>query len=141
MNQMVGALVSGGWLVGEGGDFGRYRAVDTGHPRAAGFDDVMARMFSFIEQAGIFDPFAVSALPALLEGAGLIDIGVDNASPPVRGADPMAVMFETSWKRFDLALTQRGIITEAEAAVRSAAHHDPSFSFSSGAVSAWGRRP
>jgi SAM-dependent methyltransferase len=141
MNQMVGALVSGGWLVGEGGDFGRYRAVDADHPRAAGFDDVMARTFSFIRQAGIFDPFAVSSLPALLERAGLIDVGVDDTSSPVRGGDPMAVMFETSWQRFDGTLTTRGVITEAEAAGRSAAHHDPSFFFHSGAVSAWGRRP
>jgi hypothetical protein len=141
LNQMVGALVSGGWLVGEGGDFARYRAVDADHPRAAGFDDVMGRTFSFIRQAGIFDPFAVSSLPALFEGAGLVDVGVDDASPPVRGGDPMAVMFETSWQRFDGPLTTHGVITEAEAAVRSAAHYDPSFSFYSGAVSAWGRRP
>jgi 2-polyprenyl-3-methyl-5-hydroxy-6-metoxy-1,4-benzoquinol methylase len=139
MDQMASALRSGGWLMTEGADFGQYRSVNERHPLALVFDSVMSRTFSFIKDAHIFDPFIAKFLPRLLEDAGLEHIEVEMDTTAVQGGEPMAVMFETSWQRFDPVLTARGILTEAEAAVRHEAHHDPTFAFRSGAVAAWGR--
>ena len=85
----------------------------------------MPRTFSFIKDADIFDPFAVRSLPRLLSDAGFEAIRVDDAILTVSGGEPMAVMFEMSWQRFDTALKTHGVITEEEIAVRHAAHHDP----------------
>ena len=141
MSQMAGALRPFGWLLGEGGDFDRYRAASRDHRLATVFDAVMPRMFSFIKDADIFDPFAVRSLPRLLSDAGFEEIQVDDAILTVSGGEPMAVMFEMSWQRFDSALKTHGVITEEEIALRHAAHHDPSFSFTYSAFAAWGRRP
>jgi len=105
------------------------------------FDAVMSRTFVFIRDADIFNPFVASSFVSLLGGAALNDVGVDDESVMLQGGGPMAVMYETSWQRFDAALAAHGVITEQEAAARHAAHHDPSFSFTDGAIAAWGRRP
>ena len=44
-------------------------------------------------------------------------------------------------QRIDPALKTHGVITEEEIALRHAAHHDPSFTFTYSAYAAWGRRP
>ena len=141
MSQMAGALRPLGWLLGEGGDFDRYRAASRDHPLATVFDTVMPRTFSFIKDADIFDPFAVRSLPRLLSDAGFEVIQVDDSILTVSGGEPMAVMFEMSWQRFDTALKTHGVITEEEIVLRHAAHHDPSFSFTYSAFAARGRRP
>jgi SAM-dependent methyltransferase len=140
MSRMANGLRPMGWLLGEGGDFGRYQAATSEHPLATVFDRVMSRTFSFIKDADIFDPFAAPSLPHLLSDAGLEDIGVADEIVTVSGAEPMAVMYETSWERFDGVLKKQGVITDEEAAARRAAHYDPTFSFSYSAFAAWGRR-
>jgi SAM-dependent methyltransferase len=140
MSRMANALRLAGWLLGEGGDFDRYRAVTVDHPLATVFESVMTRTFSFIKDADIFDPFAAPLLPHLLSDAGFEDIGVDDEVVTVSGGEPMASMFEMSWERFDDVLKRQGVITDEEAAARHAAHYDPTFSFTYSAFAAWGRR-
>jgi SAM-dependent methyltransferase len=140
VQQMVDALVPGGWLLAEGADFERYRAVDKSDPLAAVFDHAMSKTFSFIKAAGLFDPFVISSVPALLERMGLVEIAVADESI-IWGGSPEAAMFETSWEAFDPVLSANGVLADQEIAVRHAAHENSTFSFTSGAFAAWGRHP
>ena len=140
MSRLTHALRPGGWLVTEGADFNRYNAVDRGHRHAAAFDAVMHRLFSFIKEADIFDPFVGPSLRTLFEAAGLEQIEIEQASTIGHGGEPMSVMFELSWQRFDPVLMDKGLITQDEAMARHEALLDPHFSFSYGSVAAWGRR-
>jgi SAM-dependent methyltransferase len=140
LSRMTGALRPGGWLVAEGADFNRYNAADRGHRHAEVFDSVMFRTFSFINDADIFDPFLGTSLGMLFEAAGLEQIEIEEASTTGRGGEPMSVMFEMSWQRFDPVLIDTGVITQDEATARHEAFLDPAFSFSYGFVAGWGRR-
>ena len=100
----------------------------------------MSKTFSFIQSAGIFDPYVVSSLASVLATVGLVDIAVADESI-IYGGSPQAMMFETSWEAFDAVLSANGVMTGQEVAVRSAAHRDSTFAFTAGAVYAWGRHP
>jgi SAM-dependent methyltransferase len=139
LSRMTGALRPGGWLVTEGADFKRYSAVDRGHRHSEVFDSVMYRTVSFIKKANIFDPFIGRSLGTLLEAAGFEQVEIEEANSIGRGGEPMTVMFEMSWQRFDPVLFGKGVITQDEATARHEAFLDPAFSFSYGSVAAGGR--
>ena len=102
----------------------------------------MHRTFSFIKDADIFDPFAVRSLPCSLSGAGFEVIQVDDSILTVSGGEPMAVMFEMSWQRFDTALETHGVITEEEIVPRYTQRTTTrGFSLTYSAFAAWGPSP
>jgi SAM-dependent methyltransferase len=140
LSHMVDALRPGGWLIAEDTAFGEYRATNSTDELATEFDSVMSRTFAFIAQADIFDPFINASLRSAFEGAGLEQVIVEELSLPLRGGDPMAVMFAKSWQRFDPMLIEQGVISSAEASARYDAHLDPARTFSYGSVVATGRR-
>ena len=138
--RMAEALREGGWLLAEGGDFDHYASANADHPSASMFDSVMARIVAYIKEADIFDPAIATTLPTLMRDAGLDAIEFEAIDIPTAGGEPMSLMFEMSWHRFDPLIISRGIITEEEAALRHEAHLDPTFVFTYGNVGCWGRR-
>ncbi len=140
VRRMADALRGGGWIVVEGGDFGHYACTDADHPFRSVFDSVMARIVTYVKEAEIFDPTIATTLPTLLHDAGLDAVEYEAIDIPTAGGEPMSLMFEMSWTRFDSLLIARGIITEEEATLRHEAHLDPTFVFTYGNVGCWGQR-
>jgi SAM-dependent methyltransferase len=141
LRQMVASLRYGGWVLVEGADFSRFESVDKQHPQAATFDTAMRKLLSFIDSAGIFDPFIGPTLAARLEAVGMEDIGTEDVGQTIQGGTPMARMLAMSWQRFDSTVMERGIITDEEVSGRHAALRDETFTFEYGGIAAWGRRP
>jgi SAM-dependent methyltransferase len=137
LSRMIGALKVGGWVMIEEPDFSSYEAADPSHPLSEAFTRQVRGVFERVTQSGLFDPYLGRRTRALLESAGLTQVGAEGTAWLWRGGEAEARAHQLSLP----ALIRAGVCSEEDANDIERALTDPGFTFVGYTVfSAWGRR-
>jgi SAM-dependent methyltransferase len=142
LRRLLDAVRPGGWLFVEEADACSYGAADPGHPRAAGFDRRTRALWTALQARGPIDLGFGRRVPALVEGLGVRDLGLDGVTLTGRGRGPAARFGQMTDALLRGRLVAGGVLTEEDFDELYRAYDDPSFWFLGLTVfGAWGRRP
>ena len=137
VDRMIASLKVGGWIMIEEPDFSSYQAADPDHPMSEGFTRMVRDVFGRAAGSKLFDPYFGRRNRALLEQAGLSEIGNEGTAWLWRGGEAEAREHQLSLP----VLAKAGICSEQEREDLEKALTDPDFTFVGHTVfSAWGRR-
>jgi SAM-dependent methyltransferase len=137
LDQLVGALRPGGWLLIEDYDWTSYGTV----PSSEGIERVANATLEFMSEAG-FDPFFGRRLLGELEARGLADAGAEGRVLVMKSDHPGAAFYQLSLVSLRDALAERGTVTAEEVDAALAEIDRPELSMVSPTmVAAWGRSP
>ncbi|MFC3456165.1 class I SAM-dependent methyltransferase [Amycolatopsis speibonae] len=136
LDRMVSWLAPGGWLVVA--DAFDLAATSTAHPRYAAFHEAL---YQTLDAQTSTRPSWGRGYPEPLVRRGLIDIGVDVITEPVRGGEPYAQLLHESLGRLRPLLRTQGA-DESELDAVLAQLRDPGFwDLGYALVIAKGRKP
>ena len=137
IDRMIAALKIGGWLMIEEPDFSSYAAADPHHPLSEGFTRMVQQVFGRAARLKLFDPYFGRRSRAILEHAGLAEIGNEGTAQLWRGGEAEAREHQLSLP----VLVKAGVCSEQESEYLERALTDSSFTFVGHTVfSAWGKR-
>ena len=134
---MVAALRPGGWLLLKEPDF--FPVYTSPSPL---YVDFMVAMVNTVVAASGRDCFWARALPTLVAGQGLTEVGGEGDIALLHGGSPIAELFQLTGEQIrDKMLAAGGISAERfEAAL--ALLDDPTFwAFAGAGIAVWGQRP
>jgi SAM-dependent methyltransferase len=143
LRRLVSAVRPGGYLLVEEADgFASFGAVDSGHPRATGFDRRTRVLWANLKARGTMDLDFGRRLPSLFDGLGIRDLGHEGVTLIGRGGDPMARFNQMNGELLRERFVASGVLTEADFDELNQAYEDRSFWFVGFTLyGAWGRRP
>jgi SAM-dependent methyltransferase len=143
LRRLVNAVRPGGYLLVEEADgFASFGAVDSGHPRATGFDRRTRVLWANLKARGTMDLDFGRRLPSLFDGLGIRDLGHEGVTLIGRGGDPMTRFIQMTDELLRERFVAAGVLTEADFDELNRAYEDRSFWFVGFTLfGAWGRRP
>ena len=109
LDQLVGALKPGGWLLVEDYDWTSYGT----DPVSDTLERVRGATLEFMSEAG-FDPYLGRTLFSALERRGLADVSAEGRLLAMHTDHPGAAFYRLSLVSLREAIAQRGTVTEAE---------------------------
>jgi SAM-dependent methyltransferase len=135
--RMVAALRPGGWLLLEEVDF---FPVYTSTSQL--YVDFMVALTGTVVAASGRDCFWARALPALVAGQGLAEVGGEGDIPILQGGSPIAAFFQLSGEQMRDRVIASGALSAERFNAAMALLDDPTFWACAGAgIAVWGRRP
>ena len=142
LRRMTAPVRPGGWLVAEELDNGIAEALDPAHPLSEVFDSGTRRRIELTRAAGIMDLRLGKVLPGYMEALGLVEMGNEGVARVFHGGDPFSMMWMQTWRRIDIALIDKGMLTQSEAADMCRPYEDSTFTYRAQLMqSVWGRKP
>ncbi|MFN2638308.1 MAG: trans-aconitate 2-methyltransferase, partial [Gemmatimonadaceae bacterium] len=133
---MVAALRPGGWLLIEEVDF---FPVYTSTSEL--YVDFMVALTETVV-AGLGDAFWARALPALVAGQGLAEVGAEGDIGVLQGGSPIAEFFQLTGEQMRDEVVSSGALSAERFDAAMALLEDPTlWAFAGAGVAVWGRRP
>ena len=140
LERLAGALLSGGVLLAEEGDYGLYQYG--GRPNADELTALAHRALQAVTQAGVMDAFLGRRLPAMLADRGLELLGAQVDTPVSRPGDPAYEFARASALDSLPRLIAAGAMPDADLTRLQRFYADPgSLVTGPSLVSAWGSAP
>ena len=135
--RMVAALRPGGWLLLEEPDF---FPVYTSLSQL--YVEFMVALVNTVVRASGRDCFWARALPALVAGQSLTEVGGEGDIALLHGGSPMAEFFQLSGVQIRDKVLAAGAFSAERFAAALALLDDPTFwAFAGAGIAVWGRRP
>lgn len=142
LRNMLAALKPGGWLLVQEPDVGSISAENLDHPEAEAFSRSSHKLYRWLRDNDVFDPYLGRRLRGFLEDLALEAIGCDATTQIVRGGSPEVKLAIRTLAAMEPLLRARGALSEAELALLYRLYRDPGFGHvNSVQFAAWGRKP
>jgi SAM-dependent methyltransferase len=137
IRRMIEALRPGGWLLLEEVDF---FPVYTSSSKA--YADFMAALTSTVVKTSGRDCFWARALPELVAGMGLLQVGGEGDFSVIQGGSPIAEFFSLTADQMRQRMLESGVQSAEQLDHALGLLNDPRFwAFGGGGVAVWGQRP
>jgi SAM-dependent methyltransferase len=137
ISRMIGALRPGGWLLLEEVDF---FPVHTSSSQA--YSDFMAALTNTVVKSSGRDCFWARALPELVAGMGLLQVGGEGDFSILQGGSPIADFFSLTADQMRERMLESGVQSAEQLDHAQGLLNDPKFwAFGGGGVAVWGQRP
>ena len=135
--RMVAALRPGGWLLLEEPDF--FPVYTSPSPL---YVDFMVALVDTVVAASGRDCFWARALPALVAGQGLAEVGGEGDIALLHGGSPIAAFFQLTGEQIRDTMLAAGALSAERFEAALALLDDPTFwAFAGAGIAVWGRRP
>jgi SAM-dependent methyltransferase len=137
IRRMIEALRPGGWLLLEEVDF---FPVHTSSSKTC--SDFMAALTNTVVTASGRDCFWARALPELVAGMGLLQVGGEGDFSILQGGSPIADFFSLTADQMRERMLESGVQSAVQLDHAQELLNDPKFwAFGGGGVAVWGQRP
>jgi SAM-dependent methyltransferase len=137
IHRMIEALRPGGWLLLEEVDF---FPVHTSSSKA--YSDFMVALTNTVVKAPGCGCFWGRALPELVAGMGLLQVGGEGDFSVLQGGSPIAEFFSLTADQMRERMLESGAQNAEQLDHALALLNDPNFwAFGGGGVAVWGQRP
>ena len=136
ISRMVSALRPGGWLLLEEVDFFPVHASES-----TDYRDFMVALTDTVVKASGRDCFWARALPKILAGSGLKDVGGEGDFSLLQGGSPVAEFFSLTAEQMQGRMLASGALDKDKLDRALALLASPDFwAFGGGGVSVWGQK-